>query len=96
MPDLLEVICDLSITQNGDFVRCEDGISLHSKIVDLTYDADWQTADGGGGDPKPEKKKEPEATKGHEDDSKKEHKESVKTENSGQKDSQSEPKKKLV
>ena len=25
-------------TQNGDFVRCEDGISLHSKIVDLTYD----------------------------------------------------------
>ena len=92
MPDLLEVIC---ITQNGDFVRCEDGISLHSKIVDLTYDADWQTADGGG-DSKPEKKKEPEASKGHEDDSKKEHKESVvnDTEDGGTKDS--DPKKKLV
>ena len=77
--------------QNGDFVRCEDGISLHSKIVDLTYDAEFG---GGAGDSKPEKKKEPEAAKGH-DDSKKDHKESV-TEDGGPKDSKSEPKKKLV
>ena len=88
MPDLLEVIC---ITQNGDFVRCEDGISLHSKIVDLTYDADWQTADGGG-DSKPEKKKEPEAN--HKEEAKKEHKESPNEKTP--KESQTEPKKKLV
>ena len=73
-------------------MRCEDGISLHSKIVDLTYDAEFG---GGAGDSKPEKKKEPEANKGH-DDPKKEHKESVTGDGGGPKDSQSEPKKKLV
>ena len=75
--------------QNGDFVRCEDGISLHSKIVDLTYD-DFPTGDG---TPKPEKKKEP-AEANHKEEAKKEHKES--SSEKTPKESQTEPKKKLL
>ena len=78
------------LTKNGDFVRCEDGISLHSKIVDLTYDAFPADEKEKKAEPSPK----PEAKKGHDE---KDHKESeTKEDYSGPKDSQSEPEKKLV
>ncbi len=72
-----EADCAPFANENGEFARCESGISLHSKIVDMLYDEDYV---GGGGDDGGKEKKE------KDDDKKDKEEEKKKDDSKGRKD----------